>query len=205
MPMAKKIIAINGSYRRGGIIDQAVEAAAAAARAGGAETEIVLLSGKNIGFCDNCRACAQEPGPGRGVCPLGDDMDAILDAVDACDGLILAAPVNCFNVNALFRKFMERGTPYAYWPWGAMGPAFRRKAGGKKAVLITSSAMPSLLARFLTGALRALRLTAKSLGARVAGTLFIGVSSMEEKPRLSAWDKRLAEKLGRKLAAGAKR
>jgi multimeric flavodoxin WrbA len=194
-----KILAINGSYRRGGIIDQAVEAAAAAARAGGAEVETVLLSEKRVEFCTNCRACTQAPGKARGACQLADDMGGLLDAIEAAQGLILAAPVNCFNVNAVYRRFMERGTPYAYWPWGALAPAFRLKAGGKKAVLITSAAMPSFFGRLFTGALRALRLTARTLGAKVAGTLFIGLASMEEKPALSARDRRLAGALGRKL------
>ncbi|MDD2805492.1 MAG: flavodoxin family protein [Elusimicrobiales bacterium] len=194
-----KILAINGSYRRGGIIDQAVQAAAAAARAGGAVVETVLLSEQRVEFCTNCRACTQAPGDKRGACPLADDMNGILDAAEAAQGLILAAPVNCFNVSAVYRRFMERGTPYAYWPWGALAPAFRLKAGGRKAVLITSSAMPSVFGRLFTGALRALRLTARTLGAKVAGTLVIGLASAEEKPALTARDRRLAEKLGRKL------
>lgn len=197
--MAFKILAINGSYRRGGMIDQAVEAACAAAREAGAETEIVRLSERNIKFCDNCRACTQRPGEKRGGCHKADDMAALLDAADAADGLILAAPVNCFNVTAVFRAFMERCTPYAYWPWGAKAPAMRLKAGPRKAALIASSAMPSLPGRLFTGAVRALKLSASSLGFRTAGTLFIGLSSMEGKPALSAWDRRLAEKLGRKL------
>lgn len=194
-----KILAINGSYRRGGVIDQAVEAAASAARAGGAEVETVLLTDKRVEFCTNCRACTQAPGSERGACPIADDMSGILDAAEAAGGLILAAPVNFFNVSAVYRRFMERGTPYAYWPWGAAAPVFRLKAGGKRAVLITSSAMPSFLGRLLTGALRALKLTATTLGAKVAGTLFIGLSSLEEKPRLAPRDRRLAEALGRKL------
>lgn len=200
--MAYKILAINGSYRRGGVIDQAVGAACAAARAAGAETEEIKLAEKNIEFCDNCRACAQQPGPERGDCPLADDMNAILDAAEAAQGLILAAPVNCFNVTALFRKFMERGTPYAYWPWGAHAPSMRLKAGGKRAALITSSAMPSLFGRMFTGAMRALKLTAATFGAKVSGTLFIGLASAEQNPRLTPRDKRLAETLGRRLAGG---
>ncbi|MDA8244683.1 MAG: flavodoxin family protein [Elusimicrobia bacterium] len=197
----KKIVAINGSYRRGGIIDQAVEAAAAAARAGGASVETVLLAEKNIAFCTNCRSCMQEPGAARGGCPLRDDMDAILDAVDAADGLILAAPVNCFNLTAVFRKFMERGGPYAYWPWGAKAPAMRLAPGARKAVLIASAAMPAPFGRLFTGAMRALKLTAAGTGSKVSGTLFIGLSAMTERPELAAGDRRRAEALGRGLLA----
>lgn len=196
--MAFKILAINGAYRRGGMMDQAVEAACAAARAAGAETEAVLLAGEHIEFCLNCRACTQAPGDRRGECVQKDAMAALLAKADAADALILAAPVNFFNVNALTRRFMERLTPGAYWPWGAAAPKMRLKPA-KKAVLITSSAMPSLAGRLATGALRALKAAAEGLGARPAGTLFIGMAALEEKPALSAWNRRLAEKLGRKL------
>ena len=197
--MAKKIVAIDGSYRRGGTIDQAVAAAAGAARAGGAEVQVFRLAELDILFCDNCRACTQAPGARRGDCPLADGMSGLLDAIDAADGLILAAPVNCFNVNALPRRFMERMAPYAYWPWGAMAPAMRLKPGPKKAVLITSSAMPSFFGRLFTGALRALKFIALGAGARTAGTLFIGMASGEPKPALPPRDRRLAENLGRVL------
>lgn len=195
----KKIVVINGSYRRGGMTDQAAEAASSAARGAGADVETIVLAEKNIAFCNNCRACMQEPGTKRGACPLADDMDSILDSLEAADGLIFAAPVNCFNVTAVFRKFMERGSPYAYWPWGAKGPSMRLKNTGKKAVLIASSAMPGPLGRIFTGAMRALKLSAGGFGAKVSGTLFIGFSAMEERPSLSAADRRRAEALGRSL------
>ncbi len=202
--MAYKILAINGSYRRGGVIDQAVEAACAAARAAGAETTSVILVERYIEFCLNCRSCMQAPGEERGACVHADGMGALLDQADAADALIIAAPVNYFNVTAVTRRFLERLVPGAYWPWGANTPEMRGRPY-KKAVLITSSAMPSLLGRVATGALRALKAAAEGLGAKPAGTLFIGLASMEEKPRLAAWDARIAAKLGRRLAKGAGR
>ena len=198
--MAIKILAINGSYRRGGIIDQAVEAACAGARAAGAETSTVFLSEKPVEFCLNCRSCTQALGDKRGACVQNDGMAALLDLAEGADGLIIAAPVNFYNVTAVTRRFMERLVPYCYWPWGAKAPLMRLKKQGKKAVLITSAAMPSLVGRLASGGLRALGGIAGIFGAASAGTLFIGLASLEEKQKLSAWDFRLAEKLGRKLA-----
>jgi len=203
--MPIKITAINGGYRRGGIIDQAVDAAVEAARAGGAEVNVIRLSEKRVEFCTNCRACTQVPGTERGACVLTDETAAILDGIEASDGLILAAPVNFFNINALTRRFLERLTPYAYWPWGAVAPVTRVKDRGIKAVVITSSAMPSLPGRVATGAVRALKVLASTAGAKTVGTLFIGLAAASEKPVLSAWDKRLAEALGRKLLRGGHR
>ena len=49
-----KILAINGSYRLGGIIDQAVSAAIESARAAGTEVEYITLRDYPIEFCLNC-------------------------------------------------------------------------------------------------------------------------------------------------------
>ena len=117
--MAKKTLAVIGSYRRGGITAQAVGEAAEAARSVGAEVDIIDLLDRHIEFCTNCRACTQEPGAKRGVCALSDDMAGILDKADAADGFIFAAPVNYFNITALMRSFLERLAVSTYWPWAA--------------------------------------------------------------------------------------
>ncbi|MCX5791332.1 MAG: flavodoxin family protein [Elusimicrobia bacterium] len=197
--MAKKIVAVIGSYRRGGITAQAVNEAAAAAREAGAEVELIDLLDKRIEFCTNCRACTQAPGVKRGECVLSDDMAGILDKLDAADGLILAAPVNYFNVTALARRFLERMIVYDYWPWGAVAPKLRINKPSKKAVLITSSAMPSLIGRLFTGALRALNYAAASVGAKKAGTLLVGIASLDEKQTLTEKERRKARALGRLL------
>lgn len=196
-----KIVAITGSYRRGGVTEQAAEAVLAGAREAGAETRSINLLDNKIEFCNNCRSCTQEPGEERGACVLRDDMADILDAADAADGLVLAAPVNCFNVTAIFRRFMERTLPYAWWPWGAGAPKMRLRAR-RPAVLITSSAMPSLFGLFATGAMRALRGTASALGFRPAGSIFIGMASLRKDPAPSARELKKARALGRRLAGG---
>lgn len=198
--MVKKIVALNGSYRRGGITAQALAEAVAGAREAGAEVAVIELLDKHIEFCTNCRACAQAPGDKRGSCVINDDMTAILDQVDAADGLILAAPVNFFNVTAITRRFMERLICYGYWPRTAMAPKLRIKKPLKKAVLITSTAMPSFMGRFFTGAMRALEQAAANMGAKSSGSLFVGLVSGRENPVLSAGEKRKARRLGRLLA-----
>jgi len=199
--MPKKILAINGSYRRSGATAQAVAEVLEGAREAGALTETVDLAQERIEFCTNCRACTQQPGEKRGACPIEDEMGALLDRVEAADALVLAAPVNCFNLTAVTRRFMERLTVYAYWPWGAGGPKYRRAKPSKKAVLITSSAMPAPLGRLFTGAMRALKLMARTVGAEPAGSMFIGMSSVRERPELTAAEKNKARALGRRLAA----
>lgn len=70
-----KILAINGSYRNEGITDQTVDALAQAAKAAGAEVEIIFLREYPIEFCLNCRACTQHPGVAPGECVHHEGID----------------------------------------------------------------------------------------------------------------------------------
>jgi multimeric flavodoxin WrbA len=180
-----KILAINGSYRDGGITDQAVTALAKAVAAAGAEVEIILLRDYPIEFCLNCRACTQQPGATPGECVQHDGMAALIKKIEAADGYILAAPTNFYSVTALFKRFMERLVVYAYWPWEMNGPQMRKaSAPRKKAVLISSCAAPGMIGRWLYGTDKQLKMTAKVLGAGIVGTLYTGMIAKQPHPQL---------------------
>jgi len=198
--MNERILGIVGSYRKGGVIDSMVTEALAAAREHGAVTEKLYLIDKHIEFCTNCRTCTQQPGEAPGKCVLDDEMPSILALCQNADGLVIGAPVNFFNINAITRRFMERLVCYAYWPWGQAGPAMRTKTRSKRAILITSSAMPGFLGRIFTGAPRALRILAKTLGAKPIATLFVGLIADREKPELAEKTVKKARQAGLKLA-----
>lgn len=195
-----KVVAIVGSYRRGGTIDSAVDAVLEGARSTGAETRKVFLLDQHLEFCRNCRRCTQADGFERGKCDQQDDLEAILGEIEAADSLVLGAPVNFFNVTAIFRQFMERLMGYAYWPWGSrFGPVQRRKEITKKAVLVTSAAMPGLWIPWMTGAPRALKITARVLGAKPVGKLWIGQVPAQPHPHLRSQDRARAVQLGARL------
>lgn len=198
--MAKKIVAIVGSYRRDGTIERAVDAIMKAAAEKGAETENIRLIESRIEFCRNCRKCTQLEGLQRGACVQRDDMENILKKIEAADGLVLASPVNFFGVTAVTQRFIERLVCYAFWPWGKPGPVTRVKDRGIKAVLVTSSAMPAALGRIFTRSLGGLKRAAQTLGAKPAGTLFIGKAALHEKQDLPQAILDKARKLGYDLA-----
>jgi NAD(P)H-dependent FMN reductase len=197
--MRTKVVAIVGSYREGGTIDTAVEAVLEGAREKGAETVTFHLRDKHVEFCTNCRKCMQEPGPERGKCVQEDDLEQMLTEIETADALVLGSPVNCYNVTAIFRRFMERLAGYFYWPWGQNAPALRSKRQPRKAVLVASSAMPGIFIPFATGAARALRLTAKMLGAKPVGNLWIGLAAGEPHHPISREDRARARRIGMKL------
>jgi len=200
--MTKKILGIVGSYRKNGIIDRLVAETLSSAEALGAVTKTIYLTDAHIEFCTNCRHCTQAPGVEPGACIHSDDVRAILEEWKGCDGLVLGAPVNFFNVTAITRRFMERLICFAYWPWGQPGPKMRTKNKDKKAVLITTTAMPSFLGRTLTGALRALRLTAETMGAKPVQSIFAGLVAQTEQSAPSEKVILKAREAGRKLVMG---
>jgi hypothetical protein len=197
--MAPKIVAITGSYRKDGIIETAVEAMLASARAAGAGTSTIRLMDRHLEFCSNCRACTQLPGVQRGKCFHSDDLESILLEIESADGIVLGAPVNFFNLSAVFRRFLERLAGYVYWPWGQHGPSMRDPRLPRQSILVSSTAMPGVFLPYATGAPRALKTTSKILGARVIGSLWIGTSANDLHQGLSAKTTAKAEKLGRKL------
>jgi len=196
-----RVTAIVGSYRKGGIIDSAVDEVLAAARQEGAEAEKVYLIDRRIEFCTNCRSCMQMAGDMRGACPIADEMDSLLDALDRSDGIVLASPVNFGTVTAVMKRFIERLGCYAYWPWGMHSPQMRLKVDGKRAVLVTSSAAPAFLARLATQVVGLLKKTARIVGARSVGVLFIGLAAQDQRQRLGERERKAARRLGKKLAA----
>ena len=196
-----RVTAILGTYRKGGVIDTAVDEILASAKASGAEVAKIYLIDKHIEFCTNCRTCTQQPGPQRGQCPTADDTGGILDQIERSDALVLASPMNFWTVTAVMKRFIERAVCYAYWPWGALGPALRNKQKSKRAVLVISSAAPSLLGRLMTRIVGLLKTATGLLGAKTIGVLWIGLAAGEPNADIGQRARNKARRLGKKLAS----
>ncbi len=177
----------------------AVEAILEGAREQGAQTHAIYLTDAHIEFCTNCRRCTQAPGVQRGQCVQKDDLQAILDEIDAADAIVLGSPVNCWNVTAIFRRFMERLVGSVYWPWGTNGPVARDKGLKRRAVLVASSAAPGFLIPMLTGAAKGLRVSAEMLGAKPVAKLWIGLCAQKPHQSLSARTLERAKRIGARL------
>jgi multimeric flavodoxin WrbA len=180
-----KVLAISGSYRDDGITDQTVVAFAQALEEAGAEVVIILLRDYPIEFCLNCRVCTQQPGVAPGECVHHDGMEELIDKIERADCYILATPTNFGSGTAIFKRFMERLAGYAYWPWDMNGPQFRKvQEPKKKALIVSSCAAPAIIGRWLFGTEKQLKMTAKTIGAEVIGTLFTGMIAKEH-PKLT--------------------
>jgi len=196
-----KVTAIVGSYRKGGIIVQAVGEILAAAREAGAETTTISLMDKHIEFCRNCRTCTQSDGAERGVCVIKDDMDAVLREIEASEALILASPMNFGTVTAVTKRFIERLICLGYWPWGKMAPRNRIREKKKRAVIVIASGAPAFVYWFISDIVGLMKTAAGLLGAKTMGVLFIGLAAGKQQPELGERRRRRARRLGEKLVA----
>jgi multimeric flavodoxin WrbA len=197
-----RLTAIVGSYRKGGIIDSAIDDILAGAGEEGAEVAKIYLNDKNIEFCRNCRTCTQQPGPQRGRCVIDDDMDGVIEEIERSDAIVLASPMNFGTVTAVMKRFIERLICFAYWPWGMNAPKNRVEEKKKRALVVASSAAPSFIARLSSKLVGLLKDTAGIFGAKTVGVLFVGLAAREERQQIGERTKKKARLLGKKLASG---
>lgn len=198
-----KVIAIVGSYRKSGVIDTTIDEILSSAKKEGAETGKIYLIDKHIEFCTNCRTCTQQEGFERGKCIIEDDMNSILDELqDAdADAIVLGSPMNFGTVTAVMKKFIERLVCFAYWPWGMNAPKIRADKKTKYAVVVASSAAPSLLARLSSKLVKLLKDAAGLLGARTIGVLFVGLAAKNKQQDIGERTRMKARRFGKKLAS----
>lgn len=203
---AMKLTAVIGSYHKEGIIDSAVSLVTHQAEQRGINVERVYLLDKHIEYCRNCQLCVQNPEGPRGACQLQDDMEGILDQIDASDGIILASPVNFGTVTAIMKCFIERLICYGYWPWSQAAPGKRNEKMTKQALVIASCAAPAILGRYaFRSTTSVLKQGATVLGAQRVDKLFLGFSRHTPDCQLSDRHvhktKKLADRWVSRLAA----
>lgn len=199
-----KVTAIVGSYRKGGIIDKAIDVILASASEEGAEVTKIYLIDKHIEFCTNCRACMQQERLSRGACVIADDMNTVLNEIERSDAIILASPMNLGTVTAVMKRFMERLVCYVYWPWGVNVPKVRNKQKQKRAIVVASSAAPALIARLSTQIVGQLKNASSLLGARPIGVLFVGLAAREQRQEIGERSRKIARCLGKKLVSNSR-
>ncbi len=105
--MAKRIVAVNASPRKGWNTDTLVSDAAKGAEDAGAVVErFDLYRLEEFTGCISCFGCKREKNKGHCICR--DGMTPVLDAIREGDGLILGTPNYLGNGTAVFRALYER-------------------------------------------------------------------------------------------------
>ena len=102
-----KILAINGSHRKGKNTTRMLEITLEAAKSQGMKTELLEITDLNIKFCTCCNKCFLTP-----ECSIqDDDMPEIYEKLKKADGILIGSPVYCANVTGRLKNFMDRSRP----------------------------------------------------------------------------------------------
>ena len=110
-----KILAFMGSPRLKGKCNRLTQKALEGAASAGAEIKNFELIKYNIKYCMGCGKCfLKDPDLTIGICPLKDDVRAILEEYVQADGYIFSSPSYDMFCTALIKTFLERKIALTY-------------------------------------------------------------------------------------------
>lgn len=121
-----KIIALNGSPRKGGNTDILIDQMFMGFNAGGHTTEKIYLYPYDISPCIDCRKCKKDDC----VCVIRDGMQQICPKMDETDVIIFGTPNYWYGPTAKMKLLIDRMRPYVA----------NEKLKGKCAIVITPAA-----------------------------------------------------------------
>ena len=102
--MAKKVLILSGSPRKGGNSDTLCDQFMKGALETGNEVEKIWVQGKKVAPCLACYYCKNH----AGECVIKDDMKEILDKMLAADVLVLSSPVYFYSISAQLKAVIDR-------------------------------------------------------------------------------------------------
>jgi multimeric flavodoxin WrbA len=194
------ITVLNFSQRVNGINDLICAELCAGFSARNISTHYLKIRDLTINYCTNCRLCMKEPGDFLGDCPLADDMPRLLQAIRQSRSIIVSAPINCYDLPATFKIMLERMGVCCYWSDEMYMPKVRAVPGIARGLLITTSAMPGIMVRFVTRARQTFALFAKPLGMRHVSYHHLGFKGRAGDMIITEKDSRTIQQIIRKTA-----
>ena len=118
-----KVVALNGSARKGGNTAILLGYVLKELEKEGIETELVELSGAKIHGCLSCRECSINKD--RRCAQKGDMGNALIEKMEQADGILLGSPTYVADVSPEMKALMDRACLVSK----ANGSLFRRKVG----------------------------------------------------------------------------
>ncbi len=103
-----KVIAFNGSPRRGGNTEMLLSETITGVREQGGEVTVYHLDSMNLRACLGCGKCDV-----AGLCVIKDDMETIRREIRDADRIIVASPIFFFSVSAQTKMMIDRCQ--AFW------------------------------------------------------------------------------------------
>ena len=118
-----KVVAFNGSARKGGNTAILLKAVLKELETEGIETELIEMSGAKIHGCLACRECSKRKDHRCGQ--TGDMGNTYIEKMEQADGILLGSPTYVADVSPEIKALMDRACLVSM----ANGGMFRRKVG----------------------------------------------------------------------------
>lgn len=118
-----KVVAFNGSARKGGNTSILLNYVLRELDAEGIETELIEMSGARIHGCLACRECSKNKD--RRCAQMKDEGNAFIEKMASADGILLGSPTYVTDVSPEIKALVDRACMVS----GANGGLFRRKVG----------------------------------------------------------------------------
>ena len=184
----KKILIVNASKRRKGN-SYALEQKIAADLEGKAEVSLFNIGEKDVRVCLACDGCKHQHTPN---CIQKDDFTALIPEIDACDAMLILAPVHWDQFPAQLKAFLDRTYSFMDFtqPDFSMAGRKDKKLGGYffagcGPVAVATQMGESHLKRFASAGFRDYK-------AHVAGDANVPGSIMDKPDDLKAADEMVA-------------
>lgn len=104
--MAKNVLIISSSPRKGGNSETLAAAFAKGALEADSKVETVYLREKQYGFCKGCFACLK-----LGHCVIKDDAVEVAAKMHDADVLVFVTPVYYYSVSGQLKTMLDRANP----------------------------------------------------------------------------------------------
>lgn len=105
-----KVLALNGSPRKGGNTEVLLGAVLDGMQQAGGRIELIRLCDLSIQPCIGCGGCDK-----TGRCVLEDDMGELYDKIIDAKRVIIASPIYFYGITAQAKAFVDR--TQALWSW----------------------------------------------------------------------------------------
>lgn len=102
--MAKKVLILSGSPRKGGNSDILCDQFMRGAEEAGHDVEKIWVQNKKVAPCLACYYCKDH----AGECAIKDDMKEILEKMLVADVLVLSSPVFFYSISAQLKAVIDR-------------------------------------------------------------------------------------------------
>ena len=133
-----KVIGFNGSPRKGGNTEGALNTVFAELEKAGIETEMIHVGKEKVRGCLACYACAKNKNE---QCAITDDpVNDWIQKMKQADGIILGSPVHFSGVAGTMKSFLDR----AFFVGSSNGGLYRHKVGASVAAVRRSGGLPTM-------------------------------------------------------------